>query len=145
MIRFGDSSIKIFSIVALLVCILILLAIFLPGLLTADNARKESSALTALAKIRSAEKAFRNMGANRYGTLKELVEKGVIDSTLEDSVENGYRFTLKLEGAGYEVVATPLKSDCTRCRSFYLDQSENIRGAAKNGADANVTDPVLGT
>lgn len=105
-------------------------------------------AIVTLKAIRTAEEAFRKKTGNKYGTLEELTGAGLIDSALITNTEYGYRFALRVRTSSYEAVAVPLIYGKTGYEgtghiSLYLDDSGVIRGADKQGGEADAHDDPL--
>ena len=127
------------------VLVLVMTAIYIPGILTADKSKKEAMAISASAEIRNAQTTFRaRMKDSRYGTIKELESSGLINAALESGRAGGYQFEIQVRDSSYEVFATPEKhSDCHGCRSFYMREAGKIHGEGKNGEKAKESDPIL--
>ncbi len=107
----------------------------------------EAFALAALRNIHSAEATFQATAGNgRYGTMQELVEQNLISPFLARESLNGYTFQIRVqngaagEPASFEAFATPLRYPRTGVRSFYIDETGVLRGANKNGREADAGD-----
>lgn len=112
------------------------------GPLIAGN---ETAAILQLRTIASAETAYMTTtGAGSYGTLRQLVDSQLIDSSLGSGDKSGYRFEVRLTpNSSYEAVARPAQYGITGLRSFYLNSNDGqIRGADKKGAEATASDPA---
>ncbi len=101
--------------------------------------------------IRTAESTFKNTkGAGRYGTLKDLVDAGLLSNSLTDGAEAGHRYEIKASGDSYEAVAVLMARDDKYQYvgwSFYLNESGVIRGRAYGKASdyriASKDDPAV--
>jgi hypothetical protein len=111
----------------------------------------EQAAIRTLRTIVGAEYTYQaTMGNGSFGSLKHLVEGGLMSPNMAEGVGGGYRFEIgKIENKSsesppsFEVIAMPVKYGITGQRSFYADESGVIRGADKNGAAANVSDKPI--
>lgn len=106
--------------------------------------RNIEDALNSLRLLRVAEESYRvKLGHNRYGTLKELYNAGLIDAELRSGTKAGYRFELAPSETSFKLTVIPIRYGTTCDWSFYLDESGVIRGqTSKRGA--NVHDPRIG-
>jgi hypothetical protein len=50
---------------------------------------------------------------------------------------------LKPHGKGYEATATPIKYGRQGRKSFFIDETDKLRGADKQGAEATASDEVV--
>lgn len=93
--RSGFTLIEVMIVVAILA---VVIAIAVPGLLTARKNANETTAIGALKTINSAQALFREAdrdqdGVPDFGTLAELVTHGyLIDETLAGGTKQGYTF-----------------------------------------------------
>lgn len=127
----------------------IVAAIAIPNLLAARQAANESSAVSSLRTIASAEAVYQSTrGAGRFGTLNELAAEGLIDPKLANGMKNGYRFTVELTTdelnyPGFAVVGVPITYRSTGVRSFYLDHTGVIRCGDNSGGPSTKEDLPL--
>lgn len=147
-IRYGGQGFAIAGIVLSVISFLymgIVLSIALPNFIASYRAANEGAALRTLMTIADAESKFQSAaGEGRYGTLQELATAGLIDATIVNGVQHRYAFEVKTDGASYEAMATPMKDDDFRGRSFYFSSREQfIRAAKKGGVAATAFDPPL--
>ena len=86
-------------------------------------------------------------GNGHFGSLNELQQAGFIDSVLASGDKYGYSFALFINNsmtpARFYVTATPHVYRKNGRNSFYIDESGEMHGADKNGAAANVFDPLI--
>ncbi|MEP6900731.1 MAG: hypothetical protein ABJA66_03215 [Actinomycetota bacterium] len=100
--------------------------------------------------IHSAEATFQaTTGAGLYGTLAELQQVTFIDSILASGEKYGYHFVLSKTNptatmaARFYLTATPRNYPKSGRRSFYIDESGEMRGDDKTGGVANANDPII--
>jgi hypothetical protein len=128
--------------------ILIIVAITVPGLLRADGAQKEASAIGTLKMLNMACAEY-SATFTQYPTALSDLQKGaagnvsrtaadLIDSSLSNGTKDGYVFTyVRGEGgSAYAISARPVKAHQTEARYFYTDQTGTIRFAIGQDADA---------
>lgn len=126
----GFSLIELLIVVAI---ILIIAAIAIPNLLKARQAANESSAVTSVRSISTAQALYQiNYPFSGYGTLVQLAgtepclptsaNACLIDNSLASGVKSGYNFTVSLTGSNpasnYLVTAVPQVVGSTGQRSF---------------------------
>jgi hypothetical protein len=118
-----------------------------------ETRRKENevAVVEEIRAINSAQETFKDQ-TGRYGMLRELAAKGLVDSrwsSKTESVYMGYRFAMAVtsaEGrpnARYALVAVPIFYGESGRRSFFTDETQVVRGADKRGAPATVDDRSL--
>ena len=106
----------------------------------AARARQEKNAAEAAQKLRDVRAAERTFKArhDRFGTLVELAEAGLLGLPPADRTSAVYRFSSSATANSYEVAATPTRRDDAYAYvgwSFFLDESGVIRGAPYGKAD----------
>jgi type IV pilus assembly protein PilA len=120
----------------------IIAAIAIPNLLASRRAANESSAISNLRLIHSAESTYAaTVGNGSYASLPELVKGGMMDNRLSSGRLNGYFFIITASGNDFEVTATPLRSS-TGERSFYIS-SPGVLHVAPAGRLAGASDPLF--
>jgi len=143
----GGLIMNIVSLVSL-IPILIIAAIAIPNLMASRRAANEGAAIVSLRKFHSAEATHYAM-QRKYGTLTDLMQKGLINSDLASGERSGYRFTIEIlddrgDGwPGFTVVAVPREYDSTGRRSFFVDHTGVIRAADSSGLAATKYDAPL--
>ncbi|MBS1809617.1 MAG: hypothetical protein JST84_15765 [Acidobacteria bacterium] len=109
--------------------------------------RKENQARQNLWELRKAQKVYAQKHKNQYATLEVLAKAKVTAFDVETlkSEEGNYKFafTLKPGGKGYEATATPIKYGRQGRKSFFIDESDKLRVADKQGAVATANDEVI--
>lgn len=79
----------------------------------------------------------------RYGSLEELKAAGHFKEEYETPEALGYEIKLSVAGDKFELTATPTGYPKQGRRSFYLDQSGDLRGSDTGGKPASASDPVI--
>jgi hypothetical protein len=102
----------------------------------------ERGAISALYAIASAENQYRTgKGSGSFGTLEQLQAEGLI--TEKTAEPTGYKVNLSLVGARFELTATPLEHGKTGKFSYFMDETNILRGADHSGGMATSTDPPM--
>lgn len=129
-----------------------LLVIFSPvkAQTSTSLAYRERFVLQSVRTVFSAQITYQStIGAGQFATLPELRQAGLIDAVLASGEKYGYVFVLtrthtsSTSLAKFKLTATPRSYPKTGRRSFYIDETGDMRGANKMGAAANADDPVL--
>lgn len=112
----------------------------------------ERFVINALKQVQNAQITYREtIGGGNFGTFYELRQVNLIDAALSSLQKYGYSFSVTvthvsvISSSFYSVTAVPQRYIKTGRRSFYIDESCRIRGADKNGATANIDDPIIET
>jgi len=128
----------------------IIFAIAIPNVIAAKNAANEGSAIKNIRTIHSAEMTYQaTSGAGSYSDIQKLADVGLIQRELGDGLDNEYRFEAAIfspsisRPASFEIYATPTTKN-RDSRSFMMGVDGVLRGAKKNGAKADKSDPVIG-
>ena len=102
----------------------------------------ERAAMMALYSIAHAENQFRNAkGAGSFGTLEQLQGEGLIaENTAEPT---GYKINLSLLGTRFELTATPLEPGKSGRTSYFMNETNVLRGADHSGGMATASDPPI--
>jgi hypothetical protein len=106
----------------------------------------EDFAAGAMRNIRMAQYTYKSTkGAGKYGSLNELVDARLLNRSLSDKQESGYKFEVSGNDAGFEAVAIPVEYGVkgTGMLSFYVDKSGIIRAGDKRGGKAGKDDPPI--
>jgi hypothetical protein len=128
---------------AIIPLVLIIAAIAIPNLLRARLAANESSAIASVKTLLAAEMGYSSSHPQSGFTCRfsDLSNSGLIDSTLDQGLKNGYVFDL--QGCHYgngnmkfHVVAYPVSRQQSGSRAFCSDESMVVRfdrtGSAKD-------------
>jgi len=147
--RLNDSE-NGFSLIELLIVVAIIgiiSAIAVPNLLASRRAANEGSALSAMRTIHSAQVTYLNtQGAGNYGTLGNLRDESLVDTSLGSGTKSGYTFDCAAGNitAGppptYFATAVPRYTAVgtrTGTRSFTIAEDGVVRGKVTDTAAAN--------
>jgi hypothetical protein len=100
----------------------------------------ESLAANALRRIEGAEMMYKDeKKKGRYGTIEELVAEELLEKGFPEHVE--YAIELKVTSEKFEATATPKSYGKTGRRSFFLDETGQLRAADRKGQPATPEDP----
>ena len=145
----GFSLIELLIVVAI---IGIIASIAIPSLLASKRAANESSALSAMRSIHSAQVTYMNTaGAGSYGTLNSLGTERLVDTVLSTGTKSGYTIACPAAnlGAGppptFYATAIPANTAAvtrTGNRSFAMADDGIVRGKVTDAAAASRADTV---
>ena len=80
-------------------------------------------------------------GQGSYGSLEKLVENEMVS---KEMIENhGYKIQVTVTGSNFEVSAVPTDYGTTGRTSYYIDQTNVLRGADHGGGAATVDDKPI--
>lgn len=89
-------------------------------------------------------------GLGNYGTFPQLYQAGLIRSDLSDYAARGYLYEVQIiafvpgqQPASFKIWASPHHYPTSAIRSFYIDQTGVLRGADRNGGQADQSDPPV--
>jgi len=110
----------------------------------------EGCAISDLRTLHSAQITYSQTSGNgNYGTFNQLYELSLINQSLASGSLHGYIFTCTIVArtnnapAAFKISAVPANYGTSGIRSFYVDEIGVLRGADKNGAPANESDPPI--
>ncbi|HEX8183452.1 MAG TPA: hypothetical protein VF747_01835 [Blastocatellia bacterium] len=106
------------------------------------TAGNEIAAMARLKAIAMAEMHYQIESGGKYGSLDELIQKGLVNDPSQGKL-TGYKFDLLVRGNGFQATAAPERFGVTGKRSFYIDERNVMRGADKGGAQATASDPEV--
>lgn len=106
------------------------------------TAANETAAMARLRSIGVAEASYMAESGREYGTLDQLIQKRYVSDPSGGKLA-GYKFDIQVSAGSFQVTAVPEKYGITGNRSFYLDESNIMRGADKKGAAATASDPEV--
>ncbi len=120
---------------------LVLLAVagFSSGINPTPDRQNEAMAIGAMMMIANAEETYKKTSGS-YGTLDQLMEAKLIS---KEMIEGGYKFEIFVTGDKFEAFATPVEYGKNGKTSYFIDQTQVLRGADHNGASANSSDPSI--
>jgi len=139
---------KGFSLIELMIVVLvigIIAAIAVPNLAKSKMAAHESSAISAIRTLVTAQITFAvKSGSGDFAAdLVSLQGANLIDSVLGSGTAEAYSFSLSGSGVQYTIDARPLVYGASGIRSFFTDESGAIRYTTADAA-ATASDPGLG-
>jgi len=139
---------KGFSLIELMIVVLvigIIAAIAVPNLVKSKMAAHESSAISAIRTLVTAQITFAvKSGSGDFAAdLVTLQGANLIDSVLGSGTAEAYSFSLSGSGVQYTIDARPLVYGSSGIRSFFTDESGAIRYTTADAA-ATASDPGLG-
>jgi hypothetical protein len=102
-------------------------------------AANEIAAMARLRSIATAEALYMVESGDRYATLEELTKKGLVNDPARGKL-TGYSFEVRVKAGGFEATAVPVEPGISGKRSFYIDETNVLRGAERQGAKATSTD-----
>ena len=106
------------------------------------TAANETAAMTRLRAIGAAEAQYQVESGGEYGTLDQLIQKRYVNDPSGGKL-TGYRFDVQVKPGGFHATAVPVQSGISGTRSFYLDETNVMHAADKNGAPASASDPEV--
>lgn len=99
----------------------------------------EALAMGITQMIAAAEMSYKtNAGNGGYGSLDQLAAQKLVNREMLERY--GYKFEVTASENLFEVVATPLEYGKTGKRSFFIDQSNVLRGGDHGGGPATIAD-----
>jgi len=104
------------------------------------TAANETAAMARLRAIAAAEARYQVESGGEYGTLDQLIQKRYVNDPSSGKL-TGYRFEIRVKPGGFQVTAVPEKFGVTGTRSFYVDETNVVHAANKQGAPATASDP----
>lgn len=110
----GFSLLELLIVVAI---ILIIATIAIPNLLRSRQAAQESSAVSNLRTINTAEVTYLSSAAGNYGDIPALISAGLLDSRFNGNV-SGYAYNVTAVGSDYTATATPSSTNAGRYGYF---------------------------
>src|SRR5262249_7098040 len=93
--------------------ILIIATIAIPSLLRSRQAAQETSAVSNIRTINTAQILYLSSSNNNYGTVAQLISAGLLDGRFAGTV-SGYTFSIQSSGADYTVTSTPSSRNAGR-------------------------------
>jgi len=132
--RRGFSLIELMIVIAI---ILIIATIALPKLNRAKMYAHETAAIKTLQTIHTAQTQYQSQFGRFATSLTELgppqsgqpgpQSADLIDNNLATGEKSGYKFTVTGNQSGYVISAVPVSYNSTGSRTFYSDQTMQIR------------------
>ncbi len=127
----GFTLIELMIVVAI---IAIIAAIAIPSLLNARKAGNEASAISSMRTLTTVNEQYRTRFSRYSASMANLSGSGYIDSVLGNGTKSGFSFTYSGAVNTWAVSGVPTSVGTTGDRSFFVNQTGVIRGAAGGGA-----------
>ena len=147
LVRYVKNN-KGFSLIELMIVVLVIgivASIAVPNLVKSKMAANESSAISAVRTLVTAQITFvsKSGSGNFAADLTELEAANLIDSVMGSGTAEAYSFSVTGSGVQYTIDARPLVYGASGVRSFFTDESGAIRYTTADAA-ATASDPGLG-
>ncbi len=114
-----DQGFSLLELLIVVAIILIIATIAIPSLLRSRQAAQESSAVSQLRTINTAEVTYLSSNAGNYGSVAQLITAGLLDSRFSAAV-SGYSFTVTATGSDYTANAYPTSANSGRFGYYAL-------------------------
>ena len=101
----------------------------------------ERATMSQMRMIGQAEIQYHTGQASSFGTLEQMLAGGVLSEELMQS--HGYKVEVTLIGSSFQATAIPLEYGKTGKRSYYIDETNILRGADHAGGIATREDPPI--
>ena len=102
----------------------------------------ERGAMSALHMIANVEAQYRSgEGQGSFASLEKLIESQMVPKEFVEN--NGYKIEITLSGNKFEATATPVEYGKTGKTSYYIDDSNVLRGADHGGGAASAADKPI--
>jgi hypothetical protein len=123
-----------------------LLQVLIAGMMVGSSeAPAESNEAVAQGVVRSvayAEATFKSTeGDGGYGSSDQLVSAGLLSKEMLEKY--GYRIEVNASADKFEVTAVPIEYGKTGKRSYFIDQSQILRGGDHGGGAATLSDEPM--
>ena len=100
-------------------------------------ASNEAIAKSNMRTVATAESAFKTTGES-YGTLDQLASAGLVSKEMLEKY--GYRIEVTASKDKFEIVAIPIEYGQTGKLSYFIDESQVLRGGDHGGGAATLSD-----
>ena len=125
----GFSLLELLIVVAI---ILIIATIAIPSLLRSRQAAQESSAVSNIRTVNTAEVTYLSSNGGNYGSIPELITAGLLGNRFGTSV-SGYVFAVTASGSDYTANATPTSANAGRYAYYSLPDAVVRYSTASTG------------
>lgn len=104
--------------------------------------QNERMALVVAFMIANAEQQYKSAkGNSNYATLEQLIAADMVSKELIE--KSHYKFEVTVIGDKFEVTAVPLEYGKSGTMSYFIDQTNVLRGGDHSGAPATASDPPI--
>jgi hypothetical protein len=136
---------KLFYSIVSLIFILLIVAVFLPSIISnRKNAPIWESCNKMDEIVRAEFKFYRQNG--KYGTLKQLAEADLLDNKTSEGENFGYKFSIVVKENGFELDAFPVNYESfsdVNPQSFYSDERGIVWSTIEKGQRATEQDNIM--
>jgi len=120
----------------------VLVAEMLVGTSEAMPSSNEAITKSLMQTLANAEMTFKSTeGNNGYGTIEQLVSAGLFSGEMLEKY--GYRISVSASLDKFEITAVPLEYGTTGKISFFIDESQILRGGDHGGGAATADDQPI--
>jgi hypothetical protein len=120
--------------------VLLMVAGISGGINPTPERQGEMMAIGAMMMIANAQETYKKTSGS-YGTLDQLMSAKVVSKEMFESA--GYKFEVFVSGDKFEVFGVPVEYGKNGKTSYFIDQTQVLRGADHNGGSANSSDPPI--
>ena len=110
------------------------------GINPTPERQNEGMAIGAMMMIANAQETYKKTSGS-YGTLDQLITAKLISKEMIERAN--YKFEVFVTGDKFEAFAVPVEYGKNGKTSYYIDQTQVLRGADHNGGSANSSDPSI--
>ena len=137
-----DRGITLIEMMIVVMLIAIIAAIIVPRLTESRMSANETSAISSLKAIATAQAQYRETDAEEdqvqdfAATMMELSNSGLVDNVIGSGTKSGYTFALSGATFDWQATATPASVSMGK-RAFFIDLSGVVRYSTSGVPDAN--------
>ena len=110
------------------------------GINPSPEQQLEMMAMSVMMTIPHAQEQYKKTSGS-YGTMDQLVEAKLISKEMFEGA--GYKFEIFVTGDKFEAFGMPIEYGKNGKKSYFIDQTQVLRGADHNGGSANSSDPPV--
>ncbi len=110
------------------------------GINQTPERQNETMAMGVMMMIPHAQESYKKTSGS-YGTMDQLMTAKAISKEMMEGA--GYKFEIFVTGDKFEAFAVPIEYGKNGKTSYFIDQTQILRGADHNGGSANSFDPPI--